>query len=55
MEVINLLLYQILVYAIQGKYEEGSYKNSKIKISAPTLNEEFELTDVSYYVLDIQD
>ena len=37
------------------KYEKGSYKNSKIKISAPILNEEFELTDVSYYMLDIQD
>ena len=30
-------------------------QNSKIKISAPTLNEEFELTVKSYYVLDIQD
>ena len=30
-----------------------SYKNNKFKISAPTLNEEFELPDVSYTVLDI--
>ena len=32
-----------------------SYKNNNVKISAPTLNEEFELTDGSYYVSDIQD
>ena len=32
-----------------------SYKNTKLKISAPTLNEEFELPDGSYSVSDIQD
>ena len=32
-----------------------SYKNNKFKISAPTWNEEFELPDGSYSVLDIQD
>ena len=32
-----------------------SYKNNNFKISAPTLNEGFELTDGSYYVSDIQD
>ena len=32
-----------------------SYKNNNFKISAPTLNEEFELTDASYYVAYIQD
>ena len=32
-----------------------SYKNNKFKISAPTRNEEFELTDGSYSVSDIQD
>ena len=32
-----------------------SYKNNKFKISAPTLNEEFELPDRSYSVSDIQD
>ena len=31
------------------------YKNNKFKISAPTLNEEFELPDGSYSILDIQD
>ena len=32
-----------------------SYKNNKFKISAPTWNEEFELLDESYSILDIQD
>ena len=32
-----------------------SYKNNKLKISAPTWNEEFELPDGSYSVSDIQD
>ena len=36
------------------KYEK-SYKNSKFKISAPTWNEQFELPEGSYPVLDIQD
>ena len=31
-----------------------SYKNTKLKISAPTWNEEFELPDGSYSVSDIQ-
>ena len=32
-----------------------SYKNDKFKISVSTLNEEFELPDVSYSMSDIQD
>ena len=32
-----------------------SYKNNKFKISAPRQNEEFELRDGSYSVLDFQD
>ena len=32
-----------------------SHKNNKIKISAPTWNEEFELPDGSYSLSDIQD
>ena len=32
-----------------------SYKNNKFKTSSPTLNEEFELSEGSYPVLDIQD
>ena len=34
---------------------ESSYNNNKFKISAPTWNDEFELTDGSYSVSDIQD
>ena len=36
------------------KYKKP-YKNNKFKISAPTWNEEFELTDGSYSISDIQD
>ena len=32
-----------------------SYNNNKIKISAPTWSDEFELPDWSYLILDIQD
>ena len=32
-----------------------SYKNSKFKTSAPTWNEEFQLSDGSYNVSNIQD
>ena len=32
-----------------------SYNNNKFKISAPTLNDEFELPDGSYSISDIQD
>ena len=34
------------------KYKK-SYKNNKFKISTPTWNEEFELTDRSYSISDI--
>ena len=34
---------------------KNSYKNNKLKISAPTRNEEFELIEGSYSVSDIQD
>ena len=36
------------------KYKK-SYKNNKLQISAPPWNEEFELSDGSYSVSDIQD
>ena len=39
---------------MQEKYKK-SYKNNKLKISAPTWNEKFELPNGSYYVSDIQD
>ena len=34
---------------------KSSYNNNKFKISAPTLNDKFELSDGSYSVSDIQD
>ena len=34
--------------------EKRSYKSNKLKISAPTWNEKFELPDGSYFVSDIQ-
>ena len=34
---------------------KGSYNNNKCKISAPTLNDKFELPDGSYSISDIQD
>ena len=34
---------------------KSSYNNNKFKISAPTLNVEFELPDGSYSVSDVQD
>ena len=32
-----------------------SYKNNKFKISNPTWNQDFELPNGSYFILDIQD
>ena len=37
------------------KNMKSSYNNNKFKISAPTWNDKFELTDGSYSVSDIQD
>ena len=34
---------------------KSSYKNNKLKISAPTRNDIFELPDGSYSISDIQD
>ena len=34
---------------------KGSYNNNKLKISAPTQNDKFELPDGSYCVSNIQD
>ena len=34
---------------------KSSYKNNKLKISAPTWSDEFELPDGSYLISDIQD
>ena len=46
--------YQITHLLYMEKYKKP-YKNNKFKISAPTWNEEFELTDGSYSISDIQD
>ena len=37
------------------KYIRKQYRNNKLKIIAPTRNDEFELPDGSYSVSDIQD
>ena len=50
-----MLFYQTLPSTIHGKILKNSYKNNKFKIFAATRNERFQLTDGSYYVLDIQD
>ena len=34
--------------------EKRSYRSNKLKISAPTWNEKFDLPDGSYFVSDIQ-
>ena len=48
------LLYQILVFNAHGK-TKCSYNNNKFKISARTWNDNFELSDGSYFVSYIQD
>ena len=53
--MIDVLLYQILAFTINRKIFEKSYKNNKIKTSAPTWNDKFELPDGSYSASDIQD
>ena len=50
-----MFLYQILAYTVHEKQWKIIYKDNEFKISAPTWNEEFELTDGSYSASDIQD
>ena len=50
-----MFIYQILAYTVHEKQWKIIYKNNEFKISAPTWNEEFELTDGSYSASDIQD
>ena len=45
--MINLSIYHT--------WKKSSYNNNKFKISAPTSNDELELPDGSYLILDIQD
>ena len=47
-------LSNLSIYYAQKNIKK-SYKNYKLKISAPTLNGEFELPNRSYSVPDIQD
>ena len=47
-----MLLYQILAFTIHEKIFKKSCKNNKLKISAPTWNEKFEILDGSYSVFD---
>ena len=46
---------QILTIYSTWKYIRKQCKSNKLKIIPPTWNEEFELADGSYFVLDIQD
>ena len=50
----HVTLSNLSIYYI-WKNIKRSYKNNKFKISAPACNEEFELSDGSYSVSDIQD
>ena len=43
-----MLFCQALTFTIHGKIFKKSYKNNKFEISAPTWNEEFELSDWLY-------
>ena len=52
---MNILLYQLSAFTIHGEIWKKSYKNNKFKVSAPTWNEEFELSDGPYSVSDVQD
>ena len=49
--MMNMLLYQILAFTIHWKKIKKSYKNNKFKISAPTLNDKFELSLLNKIIL----
>ena len=51
----RLLSYQMLAFITYGKTYKSSYNNNKFKMSAPTWNYIFELSDRLYSVSDIQD
>ena len=50
----NVALQNLSIY-YTWKNIRKQYKTNKLKIIAPTWNDEFELSDGSYYVSDIQD
>ena len=50
----SIALLNLSIYCTR-KNIKRSYNNNKFKISAPTWNDKFELSDGSYSVSDIQD
>ena len=50
----SIALSNLSIYYIWRNIK-SSYNNNKFKISVPTWNDEFELPDGSYSVLDMQD
>ena len=50
-----MLLFKIYLFITRRKKIRKQYKKNKLKIIAPTWNNEFELPDSSYSVSDIQD
>ena len=50
----TIALLNLSIFYTQKKIK-SSYNNNKFRVSAPTLNDEFELRDGSYSVSDIQD
>ena len=50
-----MLIFKTYLFITRGKYKKKQYKNSKLKIIAPTWNNKYELPDSFYCVSDIQD
>ena len=51
-----MLLFKTYLFVTRGKIKRRKqYKNNKLKVIAPTWNDEFDLPDSSYSVSDIQD
>ena len=50
----NMALANLSIY-YTWKNIKSAYRNNKFKISAPTWNDDFDLPDGSYSILDIQD
>ena len=50
-----MLFFKTYLFTTLGKNIRKQYNNSKLKILAPTWNDEFELSDGSYSVSYIQD
>ena len=50
-----MLLFKTYLFLTCGKKIRKQYKNNKLKVIAPTCNDEFELPDASNSVSDIQD